>query len=1555
MKKILSSLVVAMLVLLTLSNSLLPLTAKAETGVTKAEAGVTLEVGTEAELRSALNNELVSKVILKNDLVLNDFTNYVIKHDVTIEGANHKVTLNNSSFVSDLSSVANVVFSNIDFSSSSRVIFKTSVVNYGVTLENVTLNGGQAVSNINGTTYIKGNNSFTTPSVTDVFNVKNLIFDQASTTTIKNTGDANAIQVYSSGNVQLGAGAKLSIDSMGIGMYFNGPQQTFAINDTAELNIVSRYAGIKGVETAVNVGSGSKVKLNYQKAVMSSESRIYVNQLTMTKTASFEAISSPISLYAVQISPSGKVTMDSVEYFDFRNENRTGLALYMEGNGGVFSTTNQNVAAWEKGTDILGTPKYVWKNLTSITDLYGNVSTVSITNVPAFKTEFENQKFERLSNDTITNDKPVINASDKTLKVGDTFDPKAGVTASDTEDGDLTSVIEVTANNVDTTKPGTYQVSYKVTDSDGNVTTKTITVTVGTNDKPVITASDKTLRVGDTFDPKADVTASDTEDGDLTSAIEVTANNVDTTKTGTYEVSYKVTDSDGNEATKTVTVTVVTNDSPIITAADKTIKVGDTFDPKADVTANDTEDGDLTSAIEVTANNVDTTKAGTYQVSYKVTDSDGNEATKTVTVTVKTNDKPVITAADKTIKVGDTFDPKADVTANDTEDGDLTSAIEVTANNVDTTKAGTYQVSYKVTDSDGNEATKTVTVTVGTNDKPVITAADKTIKVGDTFDPKADVTANDTEDGDLTSAIEVTANNVDTTKAGTYEVSYKVTDSDGNEATKTVTVTVGTNDKPVITAEDKTIKVGDTFDPKADVTANDAEDGDLTSAIEVTANNVDTTKAGTYEVSYKVTDSDGNEATKTITVTVERNTEGTITANDFTIGSDSHVTGTYTGDVVKLKLIVNGEEKQTISVTTNPTYKYYASDKIKNPTDVVYIVGLDADGNELDRAKVNVKKATVGTITADDFTIGTDNYVTGAYTGDVAKLKLIVNGEEKQTISVTVNPYNYFAKDKILNATDEVYIVALDATGKELDRAQVNIKEPTSGTITANDYLLQDPDGYVRGTYTGDVAKIKLIVNDEEKQAITVSGSPYKYYAKNLITSVTDIVYAVALDANGKELDRTIVNIVQKTTSGEITVGDFHKGSDNQVEGTYTGDIVKVSLTVNGKEFTRIPVEKGVISYYANDKILQVSDIVIIKGYDAQGKLLDSKEVTVITAPDTTGEITLNSYKLGVDERITGTYTGDIVKLRVVKGDQTYSTIPANSNVVKYYAKNIVTDVTDIVMVEGLNSKGKVVSSKQLNIYTTDGTITAASYQIGQERVKGTYSGDITRVALEVNGTVQSAIPVSGNKYEYYSKNLITSPDDVVYAIGYDSLGKELNRVPVTIIDKAPVTGTITLNEFKVGNDKYVEGTYTGDVYRVALVVNGVEQSRIPPKENNVISYYAAPLITSVNDDVKMVGYAADGTQVAEVSLTLTEVTGTIAANSYKITDNYLTGTYTGDVTRVSVEVNGTELQTIPVKADNTYEYFLKGKVTSVTDKVKVYGKDSLGNKLSEADVQLTE
>ena len=92
-------------------------------------------------------------------------------------------------------------------------------------------------------------------------------------------------------------------------------------------------------------------------------------------------------------------------------------------------------------------------------------------------TEDDKEEGEEPTN-PVVDEKPVINAKDLELKVGDSFNPLNGVTAYDKEDGDLTSNIQVIENTVDTKKVGNYTVTYKVTDSANNETTLTIKVNV---------------------------------------------------------------------------------------------------------------------------------------------------------------------------------------------------------------------------------------------------------------------------------------------------------------------------------------------------------------------------------------------------------------------------------------------------------------------------------------------------------------------------------------------------------------------------------------------------------------------------------------------------------------------------------------------------------------------------------------------------------------------------------------------------------------------------------------------------------------------------------------------------------------------------------------------------------------------------------------------------------------------------------------------------------------------------------------------------------------------
>ena len=91
------------------------------------------------------------------------------------------------------------------------------------------------------------------------------------------------------------------------------------------------------------------------------------------------------------------------------------------------------------------------------------------------------------------NKAPVINGADnKVVNIGESFNPKAGVTVTDDRDENLTSQLSIDGK-VNTAVPGEYKLNYSVTDS-GNKTTK-LQRTVRVNRAPIVSGHDSAIVV----------------------------------------------------------------------------------------------------------------------------------------------------------------------------------------------------------------------------------------------------------------------------------------------------------------------------------------------------------------------------------------------------------------------------------------------------------------------------------------------------------------------------------------------------------------------------------------------------------------------------------------------------------------------------------------------------------------------------------------------------------------------------------------------------------------------------------------------------------------------------------------------------------------------------------------------------------------------------------------------------------------------------------------------------------------------------------------------------
>jgi len=157
----------------------------------------------------------------------------------------------------------------------------------------------------------------------------------------------------------------------------------------------------------------------------------------------------------------------------------------------------------------------------------------------------------------------LVGSNPQTITVGTSY-TELGATAMDNVDGNLSGNITIDVD-VNTTLIGSYSVTYNVSDAAGNTaiqmtrTVNVISIIVNDNDAPVITlsgADPQEITAGD-FYVELGATAIDTVDGNLSNNIMIDVSEVDATRAGPYNVTYRVSDAAGNVAQKVRSVNVV--------------------------------------------------------------------------------------------------------------------------------------------------------------------------------------------------------------------------------------------------------------------------------------------------------------------------------------------------------------------------------------------------------------------------------------------------------------------------------------------------------------------------------------------------------------------------------------------------------------------------------------------------------------------------------------------------------------------------------------------------------------------------------------------------------------------------------------------------------------------------------------------------------------------------------------------------------------------------------------------------------------------------------------
>ena len=334
-------------------------------------------------------------------------------------------------------------------------------------------------------------------------------------------------------------------------------------------------------------------------------------------------------------------------------------------------------------------------------------------------------------------------------------------------------------------------------------------------------------------------------------------------------------------------------------------------------TATDKIDGNITSRVTVTGT-VDSNRPGTYSLEYSVVNSKSLSATtmRAVEVIQTIFDPPVLTLnGAQTIQIteGDSY-VESGYTATDKLDGDLTKNVTTTGT-VDVNKPGKYTLQYRVANSKNLSATAARTVEVAAKKyptPPVITLSgsmEVSIHSDEQY-TEPGYRAVDCLGVDLTGAVKV-AGNVNSDVPGIYAINYTVTDAGGNTARSTRTLKVTEREVPLPPPSAPTVTIigsnpiilhlgSGTPYTEQGATAFDEADADISKNVRITGS-VNRNVAGTYRLTYTVTNNAGlsSSATRDVRILAPTDTTMVRTPYNFSGQGKAPTTTTHTGVVAE--------------------------------------------------------------------------------------------------------------------------------------------------------------------------------------------------------------------------------------------------------------------------------------------------------------------------------------------------------------------------------------------------------------------------------------------------------------------------------------------------------------------------------------------------------------------------------------------------------------------------------------------------------------------------------
>ena len=735
---------------------------------------------------------------------------------------------------------------------------------------------------------------------------------------------------------------------------------------------------------------------------------------------------------------------------------------------------------------------------------------------------------------------------------------------------------------------GTDSFSYSVSDGNGGVVTKILTVEVNSvNDLPILVVTEATTDEDNSL--LIDVLAGSSDiDGDVLTLIGVgnASNGIvqiennqaryipDQDFHGSDSFSYSVSDGVGGIVQETINIAINSvNDVPVITIGEGIVNEDEILSQDVLIDAIDA-DGDVlilseateaeNGSVEIVGNNVvytgNSNFHGTDSFSYTVTDGEGAEVTNDFSVTVRSiNDLPVASITGSSVDEDGSVE--IDVLAGSSDvDGDVLAVISVgVANNglVEILENGNVSYvpasnfngedsfDYTVSDGAGGIVTQTLTVTVNSvNDLPVVTITESSVDEDNSLVIDVLSGASDVDNDVLViSSITQGDNGIVTIEQGqiryvanenyngTDSFSYSVSDGSGGVVTKILTVAVNSvNDLPVAILTESIVD----------------EDGSLEIDVISQASDVDGDELSVISVGY---------ATNGIVGMLENGNVSYVPASNFN-GTDSFDYTVSDG--------AGGIVTQTLTVTVNsvndlPVVTITESSVDEDNSLVIDVLdgSSDVDGDEL-----SINSVTQG-----------EN---GVVTIEEGQIRYVANENYNG-----IDSFSYSVSDGVAIVT-KILTVTVDSVN------DLPVAALTESTVNEDNSLEIDILASSSDIDGDDISVISVTVVDNGLVEILDNGN-ISYIANENFNGTDSFDYTIS-DGVGGIVTQTLtvtVNSVNDLPVITVTEGSVNEDNDLVIDvlsgsSDIDGDELSIASVTQGTNGI-VTIEENQIRYVANE------------------------------------------------------------------------------------------------------------------------------------------------------------------------------------------------------------------------------------------------------------------------------------------------------------------------------------------------------------------------------------